>query len=372
MRRFVSWWVGELSGLVPALPLRSAQTEIVMSGEGDRLRVTEERGGREVRELAAGPVDIERALAQIAVKRSGRGRPSIVLRLPRAAVFSRSVALPVSAAADAARILALDLEQATPFRRRDVMIAHRIMPSSIPAGKAGRVTAEQFVVKRSTVEAASVVLQRAGLEPDRIDIEKSDGVGAGGNGAGVDFLAAERPVTVPSGGGAVWWLALSAAVLAAAAVGIGVTRLDAAVEEIEARTATARVRYTRAEDARRRSDDANGRVAAIAGLKAREASRARVIEALTRLLPDTDYLTSLRIEGSVIEFAGYSASTATLVPLIERSGAFRKATPTAPATFDERAGRERFVIRAEIAGAEAVAKVISGAAVVPTPKAGGG
>ncbi|MBX9925708.1 MAG: hypothetical protein K2Y05_05070, partial [Hyphomicrobiaceae bacterium] len=240
----MSWWVGELSGLVPALPWRSAQTEIVLSGDGDRQRLSEERGGREVRELAAGAVDIERALAQIAAKRGGRGQPNLVLRLPRAAVFSRSVALPKSAAADAARILALDLEQATPFRRRDVMIAHRIMSASTHVGKAGRVTAEQFVVKRSTVEAASVVLRRAGLAPDRIDTEAGDGIGPGGHGAGVDFLAAERPVEAPSSGGMAGWLALSAAGLAAATVAISVTRLDTAVEEIEARTATARVRYT--------------------------------------------------------------------------------------------------------------------------------
>lgn len=359
-RRFLSWWSAELASMLPSFGWLGRRREIVLPAGNSGARLLE-RNGQRLRDLVGSDLSVHEQEAQrdrlLAEFAGTRDRPDLVILLPRGDVFSRAVALPQAAVADAGRILALDLEQATPLRRRDVLIAHRMMKDGTrlvgaaapnartAAALSGRVMVEQLVVKRSTVEAASLPLMRAGLAPDRIDIDDGEG-----RGAGIDFLAAERSSPTPERSGWIVLLLATGAALIAASAGVAAMRLEAAVDAAEAEAAAARVRFMRIEVGRRKVDEATARAVAIADLKSREMPRALLVDALTRLLPDTDYLTSLRIEGNTIELAGYAASTATLVPLIERSGVFRKASLTAPATFDDRALRERFVLRAEIVG----------------------
>lgn len=359
-RRFMSWWLAELASMLPSFGWLRRRREIVLPAGESGVRLLEKSGQR-LRNLVGSDLSVHEQEAQrdrlLAGFAMNGDRPDMVVLLPSAEVFSRVVALPQGALGDAGRILALDLEQATPLRRRDVLIAHRIIKdgtrlvgamaptASRSAAVSGRVMVEQLVVKRSTVAAASLPLMRAGLSPDRIDID--DG---GGRGAGIDFLAEERSSPAPERNGWTVLLLATGAALIAASAGVAATRLEAAVEAAEAEAAAARVRFTRIEDGRRRVDEATASAVAVADLKSREMPRAVLVDALTRLLPDTDYLTSMRIEGNTIELTGYAASTATLVPLIERSGVVRKASLTAPATFDDRALRERFVLRAEIVG----------------------
>lgn len=358
--RFLGWWLAELRELVPVrlAPGRSGarkfrRPSLVLSAGPGRHRLFDEQNGR-MRELDASPVTQDRDAAieaRLAAISSEDPRPAIVLRLPREFLFSRTAQLPAGAARDMVRILELDLEQATPFRRRDCLTAHRLVPNE--AGKSappGRILAEQLVLKRATLEEVLKPLRRAGLEPARVDCWANSGPdAASGPALDVDFLdadrvgsgmAAESSMTRP--------LAISAAALAAAAIAIGITRLEGAAGEIEQRAAASRARFASVEVARRDAATGQARIAALLEMKSKEVSRAAVIDALTRLLPDTDYLTSLKIDGASIEISGYSASTAALVPLVERSKAFARATLTSPVTFDERAGRERFSLRAEI------------------------
>lgn len=353
LSRLLQWWGRELAGLVP-MRLGARRTSfrgLVLAVEADGLRLLE-AGRWRLRDLTAGLDHAARErvigerLAEFAERRS---RPAIAVRLPYEALFTRRIELPLAALRDMHRILALELEQATPFRHRDVRIAHRVIRDPSAVAAPGRAVVEQLVVKRSTLEPVLSRLSGHGLAPDRIDCWGKGGPAPHPSSAlDVDFLADGRQ---DEGGGRSWQvpaLGLLAAMLAAAAVAVAVVRLEQTLGDLERQTAEARRRHGETEARRRVAASRAREIEALAALEAAEMPRAKVVEALTRLLPDTDHLTRLKIEGRTVEIAGFAASAAALVPLVEHSDLFERVTLTASVTLDERSGRERFAIRAEI------------------------
>lgn len=349
--RFFHWWGGELASLVPSMlrPRPPAFRGIVLAvgSDGPQLIKAERRRISALAarsEQAPGDAAVLAQLSQIAAKRP---RPPLAVRLPRAWVFSRRVALPIAAERDAARILALDLEQATPFRHRDVLLAHRIVPGQRNAARQDTIVVEQLICKRSTVDEALAPLNALGLTPDRVDCWEEDDASPS-SALDIDFLGSAGLDAPPARSRLALPLAVSAVGLAGAVAWVSVVRLEAALADIESQTAGLRLQYQRAQAANRAVAAKVEQTAALTDLKAAEPSRAHVLEALTRLLPDTDHLTSFRIEGRMVEIAGYAASAAALVPRIEHADQFERVALTAPVTLDERSGRQRFGIRFEV------------------------
>jgi general secretion pathway protein L len=347
LSRFFDWWGRELRGLLPFKQIGgiAGGRYVVVSVESDGARVFEERASRSreltsAKDAVARDAEVDAILARHAIKsRSWR----IVLRLPFEAVFSRSVTLPVNAVADVSRIMALDLERATPFRRRDVLAAHYPVSDFAAAGK---VVLRQLVLKRERLIQAQALLARHGLTADRVDCWNE----AGSAGLPIDFLSWDRPDTVGGRSRVNSLLVTSACVLALSAGLVAATRLENASSALDDQVKQARAKLTALETEGKLKLMAQSRGDAVVALKNAEGSRAVLIDKLTVLLPETDYLTGLRIEGQDVELSGFSASTATLVPLMERSKVLSGATLTAPVVFDERAQKERFTLKARIAG----------------------
>jgi general secretion pathway protein L len=77
-------------------------------------------------------------------------------------------------------------------------------------------------------------------------------------------------------------------------------------------------------------------------------SSVMVLEALTRALPDTTYVTEFRIEGDKVQVVGMTQDAASLIRLMEQSPQFTRATFFAPTTHAANEAGERFHIEAHI------------------------
>ena len=86
----------------------------------------------------------------------------------------------------------------------------------------------------------------------------------------------------------------------------------------------------------------------LAKRKQTQASSVMVLEAISRALPDTTYVTELRVEGDKVQVVGLTQDAPSLIKLMEQSPQFARATFFAPTTRGQNEQGERFHIEAHI------------------------
>ena len=348
---FFKWWGQELLGLVPGFLIGKSSTALprqILSIESKGLRLIDQRNAKAA--LGDGqpgePISVTEISDRLSSTRSVIGKPEIGLRLNYQACFVRRVELPSAAASDFPQLLAIDLERATPFKSKDVYTAYTVDKAS---NRSSKVSVRHLVIKRSAVESFINILQSAGRKVTHLDCWAEEG----GIALPVNFLDASlstgrapgRSLMLPK------LLGATAVILAAIAAYLVIDRHDSALADLQTQTARLKVRVQTARDAAARSQTLLSEVENFRRLRTTVPSKAAALEELTRLLPDTAWVTDLKIDGSSVDIAGLATSAVSLIPILERSAFFVDATSTAPLTFDQREDKERFSIRVKIRSA---------------------
>ena len=344
--RFLEWWRDELWGLVPEAGRRlmtGAGPSVVLAEVEDGFQVltTETDGGVEghtPETLARGQAIL--LLAEMARKE----KPAMAgIRLPVSKCYSRRMELPKAARGDAWRILNLDLERVTPFKLKDVHTANLEEGDS----SAGKVWVRQFVAKREAIDSLIADVRSSGFDVAFVDCwERWPSIGLPLNFLEADVSSerngANRFVTLSRA------LAAMAVILVLASVILAISRYESALAEVRAETSKVRERATSVRQVLDRADATLSDLARLQQMKLTRVPALEILEELSRVLPDSVWLSEFRFEGDALDVSGLAKAGAALPPLFGQSTIFADAALTAPLTLDPREDKERFGLRFRI------------------------
>lgn len=324
------WWWRELSSLVPGANARSdslSTPDLVVESEGEQW-------------VAMTGNAREDAIAAIA-ERVRRGRkPRVRLRLTPSQVLYRETIVPRRVSADIPKIAALAMERTMPLPA--LAVTGDYLVATAP-NDPNALVIRQAVARRAKIEEGIRQIEAAGALVDAVDCRLADG-----SVLPVDLTpgraAAARARAQRSDARAAFLLGI-VALLALSALYVTAVRKEEALSELT----------TEVSELKRRLDADTGPAAALDGVaeakralaefKATRPEAVRVLAEITRRLPDSAWLTSVKIAEDSVDIAGFGKPAAALAPLLERSPLFRSAALTAPVALDETWGKERFNIR---------------------------
>jgi general secretion pathway protein L len=342
--RFAAWWWSELKACLPdrwrALSLGLTGAPVQISFAGDEMHLTGPRGSRVLTmEPLATPGANSARLWESAqgLTANAKTPTGFELVLPVEKFLVRDVRIPAAARSRLDLALRKDMELRTPLKAADVFASHEVLGQ---LGETLRI--RQIILKRSTV---TELLVRLGLETRHVTAIRAGGESQASwaaiqptwdhdhHGANETSL---RRVAIGL------WLSLPLLGLALAWTVVHRQEAEIAALELEQRGLRAKAVAVRQAADKLASESAG--LAAIRARKVDEPDARDMIEDLTRLLPDSAWLTELRIGDKETVIAGYSPGAANLVPLLARSQIFQSAALNAPIVIDPVENRERFSI----------------------------
>jgi general secretion pathway protein L len=348
--RFWAWESAECRAILPILPRaavvwlmgRGAREAIVRSGASE-LIVAAESGGQEIRisgaEIAATSLDA-------AFARRGLSRKSIaiVLEMPSSAFLTRQFDAPAAALNHLPQILDAEIGRKTPFRRDEVLLGHHVAPH----GAKGKATILMALVRRDLVAPA---LEPCGLALNNLAAIRA--VSASASGGSLEQLA----IRMDHGGGsdrryhrAALAMILIAALLTGAGLAATFWRQSQEADELDARIAEMSARASRVRQIADRASKESRLLAILHETRRRNALITELWEEVSRLMPDSAFLTNFRVVESKagersVELIGFAQSAVGLPLLFDQSKYFSEATLTAPITYDPKDKRESFSLR---------------------------
>ena len=324
------WWVGQMRSLAPGLLARPHHQPDALIIAIDAAAGEEITGTillrRDGRETGLQRLDLNRPLPAGLLPHLATG-----LRLPRSAVLSREVVLPLAAARDLPNVLGFEMDRLTPFAADEVYWG---VSGVTPDRARAKLRLTLSIVLRAQAEALRNALARVNLAPSFIETA-----------AGRIELAATR---VQPGLGLHRGLSALCAVLALACLVTPFLRqqiaLDQAAQEITAATPDARA----AQELRQQLATAAQGRAAIA--QARHAGDAlQVLSVLTAALPDDTWLSDLTLKAGDLTFDGQSANAAQLIGLLSAVPGLRDPSFSAPVTRSADGKADLFSLHATVA-----------------------
>lgn len=347
VNRFLSWWGAELWDSLPTALRRllsGSSARLALMVDPDGLRLVSENGHSSTELLIGEDLpETWASMARVAGQKRHRKKP-FGIRLPAEACLLRTLQIPRAAMKDAARILALDLERCTPFKKADVYTAFQPCWDQMPSAKMEVI--RQAVIPRTRVDPLLARLRDLGCTVSYIEFRSSE---EGAAIPTISLLASPSGMLFPRSlvtkllAGAIVLLSISAAIIYSQKHIRALAEAETQAQEIRDRAESVRNRI-------QRSEETIQTLAKLHRMKREGVTTLQVLEELSRILPDTAWLTDLRIDGNEVEISGMASGAANLLPVLERSGFFSQAALTSPLTLVPSENKERFSIRLQVGG----------------------
>jgi general secretion pathway protein L len=242
----------------------------------------------------------------------------------------RSLSVPKAALSALPRILDQEVLRRTPFQLSDIW--HSASPHSVGSSDADVVVMRHWIVRKDRIEAE---LAKIGLEASDIDfLATTSEDGEASPAVTFHTTNSEDP---PWARRAVKLLAIAALAFVMSSLAVFEWFQSSIASEIE----------TSLVQMRRGGPNGIEPAVRLRTMKA-DASILEIWDELSRILPETTFLTDVRIVDSKVTISGFSSDAALLVRIIDKSQIFSKAKLTAAITPDATEHKDRFIISCQI------------------------
>jgi general secretion pathway protein L len=340
-----SWWRGELAGLIPSRwralysqPMNRFDIRL-LAGTGLPPQVDVFRTKATLNATMAPAVrtyqgDWPGAVSALQGRARRKLLSTVTLQIPLERCLQRDLTLPVQALGQLRDVLALNIAQALPFAPDDVHFGWRVLSRTDQ-----EVAVRQMIVKRTVLQPLIDDLRVAGLSLDAVNAVDADRV------CSSTMLDHVEPGLLHWLDRVFWAALATGAVLAMIAAWATIQRQDRTGELLAAEIARTKLV---ALEVRKKISAADAAKAQIVGLRLRKIetlSLTAVWEEISRLLPETAWLTELRLDDDVVVVNGYARSASELPGLFSRSSVLKNVSFASPVARDQQSGMERFELR---------------------------
>jgi len=343
--RFLAWWGGELSALLPArwrARFGGGQAWHLLQREGEAWVL---RRAGDIHPLARWSSQLDAGSQQVALADALRGVDRedlrIALCLDAGDVLRPRLNLPLAARDNLQQIGAFEMDRQTPFRAEQVRYDVRELRAVAPVG---RFAAELVAVPRTTLDPLLARLASSGLQVDTVD------VATGHDRLGVNLLPSEltprrqhprQRINIALGVAAIVLLVLSLLQF--------LHNREAALEQMRSEVEGMRADAQQVATLRQQLQDNAGAAGFLAQRKARTVSALAVMQDISKRLPTSAWLERLSIDNSgQVGFQGQSPQAARLVDALKGSPVITDANFQGTIQADPSTGKERFYMVAQL------------------------
>jgi general secretion pathway protein L len=282
-----------------------------------------------------------------------RGRhtdDAVTIRLDRDLVFETAVELPAAGEPSLRPILQHQIERLVPLGASEVAFDHRITARG-PASNTLKV--HLVIAKRATIDRALALARAAGLDPRRVIA--SDGDNDPGERLGrtplVLWQAGRHTSETDIRRHIRHGLEIAAVVLSLTAYGLYIHRLERIRDELQAQVGQAKEAAASVTDLERQIGQAGESLAFLQNRRD-GVPPLRVLDELTKLIPEDSWVSQLVTRGRSIELTGYSPRASDLISRVENSTMFENPRFRSPITLAADGSGERFALAFEVKSGE--------------------
>lgn len=341
----LGWWFGELANwfdsVVNLFGPMIGRTRLVARMSGAEIDIQEIRSD--------GPVAIDKLTRQgtrsptAPLKQGDKVSGSVEFFLDQSDVLSGDVELPSAAASNIRQALAFQLPRLLPLESNDILFGASIIANDVARE---RMTVGYAVARKDSIERMCKALESNGYRASKIfatpviaGSKRQIELERAGQGRLLSLPFLSHPLTgLAAAGGAL---------LLAFAIGqLRDSQISAAADQSE----VARLEAGTAISLAQRAAELRSTVEEIATLR-KSPVTAALLSDLAANTPDDAWFDRLTISGSEVRISGYGLTAASVLSELGHSTFLTNISFATPVVVDAGTGKERFDIRADLAGA---------------------
>lgn len=338
-----SWWTGEMEQLLPprVRALLARQRSRIYLLPRDEHVVVLEGYPEQLSEIGQGSIDKPDELRSIA----GNVDDDIVVLLPPRQILRKSIVLPAGVGEDLASALELEMDRQTPFTANSAYFDFSVRERS---ALKKTITVDVVLTPKSLLDGLLSSLSKAGIEPSAVT-----GLDEQGRVHSANLLPTDRRPARPKFFGPLnATLAALLIVLLVTAIAFPILEKRKAIASLEPAVAAAGESARQGSAIRSNIESLTNGTTALIDRKRSEPTTIRLLDEITRAIPDHTWIERIEIDEQEIQLRGQSPSAAELVALLESDEAFGDPQFRSPVTQVQNSNRERFHISVRWTGAE--------------------